>query len=335
MQKIDLSKRTMLKNSLVLTALTSANFSFAKSTTLSVEAWSAFKLKFIQDGRVVDTGNGGISHTEGQGFGLLMSVLLNDKQTFDSLLSWTMLKLQRKDKLFSWKWEKNRVADVNNATDGELYIAWALIEAAIKWNTVQYAVEAVDIANAVLANCVKDTGSLKLLMPGLQGFEEKDKLITNPSYYIFPALQKIYQLTRNEDWKAIIQTGLNVSKGWGPSDLPADWLAVDKKTQELTLWKDRPARFGYEAIRVPLFLAALGFTYHSSVKSCAKWFEAKKAPAWVDLQTNATADYVASPSFYAVGQACAGKQIAAINVKDLSYYDSFLYLLTLLLIDSK
>ncbi len=37
-------------------------------------AWSEFRTRFLTaDGRVVDTGNQGVSHSEGQGYGLLLA----------------------------------------------------------------------------------------------------------------------------------------------------------------------------------------------------------------------------------------------------------------------
>ncbi len=43
-------------------------------------AWESYKARFFKpEGRIVDTGNGGVSHTEGQGFAMLMAVANDDK----------------------------------------------------------------------------------------------------------------------------------------------------------------------------------------------------------------------------------------------------------------
>src|SRR4051794_27013126 len=43
--------------------------------------WLAFRRAFVAaDGRVVDSGNGGISHSEGQGVGLLFSATWDDAE---------------------------------------------------------------------------------------------------------------------------------------------------------------------------------------------------------------------------------------------------------------
>lgn len=45
-----------------------AGISVSRAASVSPEAWSAYKGAFLDPGgRVIDTGNGNISHSEGQG----------------------------------------------------------------------------------------------------------------------------------------------------------------------------------------------------------------------------------------------------------------------------
>ena len=97
-------------------------------------SWRAYKARFVtEEGRVVDTGNGLISHSEGQGYGLVLAVAANDRDAFERIWGWTRANLLvRGDELLAWRWEPNArpaVADMNNATDGDLLVAWALAEA--------------------------------------------------------------------------------------------------------------------------------------------------------------------------------------------------------------
>jgi endoglucanase len=40
-------------------------------------AWESYKSRFMMpDGRIIDTGNGNVSHTEGQGFAMLLAVAI-------------------------------------------------------------------------------------------------------------------------------------------------------------------------------------------------------------------------------------------------------------------
>jgi endoglucanase len=58
----------------------------------------------MTDGRIVDTGNKNVSHTEGQGFAMLMAVASNDKAAFDRIWGWTDKTLRNKDNgLFYWR----------------------------------------------------------------------------------------------------------------------------------------------------------------------------------------------------------------------------------------
>lgn len=64
-------------------------------------AWAAYKRRFVEaDGRVADTGNLGTSHSEGQGYGLLLAAAAADRETFDRIWSWTNSRLLiRSDRL--------------------------------------------------------------------------------------------------------------------------------------------------------------------------------------------------------------------------------------------
>lgn len=60
-------------------------------------AWESYKARFLMpDGRIVDTGNANVSHTEGQGYAMLMAVANNDRPTFDKLWLWTNGHLKNK-----------------------------------------------------------------------------------------------------------------------------------------------------------------------------------------------------------------------------------------------
>ena len=72
-------------------------------------AWWLYKSVFVKDGRVIDQANGEVSHSEGQGYGMLAAVAADDREGFDALWRWTRQSLYvRGDALAAWKWDPNR-----------------------------------------------------------------------------------------------------------------------------------------------------------------------------------------------------------------------------------
>lgn len=99
------------------------------SAQASADGWSTFKSRFLTpEGRIVDNANNNVSHTEGQGYGMLLAVANDDRATFDKLWSWTRQHLlNTQNDLFYWRYTPNvsdPVADKNNASDGDVLIAW-------------------------------------------------------------------------------------------------------------------------------------------------------------------------------------------------------------------
>lgn len=76
------------------------------SQATAADGWSSFKTRFMtSDGRIQDTGNQNVSHTEGQGYAMLMAVYFNDRSSFDKLWHWTQNNLSNpKNGLFYWKY---------------------------------------------------------------------------------------------------------------------------------------------------------------------------------------------------------------------------------------
>ena len=70
--------------------------------------------------------------------------------TFDRIWGWTRANLMvRDDALLAWRWEPGKrpaVADMNNASDGDILVAWALAEAGEFWGDMSYRTAARRIA---------------------------------------------------------------------------------------------------------------------------------------------------------------------------------------------
>jgi len=223
------------------------------------EDWDHYKARFISaDGRLIDTGNQSISHSEGQGFGLRLALFFEDRETFAKIWGWTRENLYvRDDRLAAWRWRPDQaepVADRNNASDGDVLIAWALGQAGQRWEEPDYLAAARAIAAEIRAKLLRETPYGLLLLPGLEGFEREEGLILNPSYWVFPALEELAALNPPADtWRALRDAGLRMLEEarFGRWELPPDWVVWN---DGFTLPADLSSRFGYDAIRIPLYL---------------------------------------------------------------------------------
>ncbi len=234
---------------------------------IDIAAWRAYRSRFItEQGRVVDTGNAQISHSEGQGYGLLLAVAANDRDTFDRIWGWTRANLMvRGDQLMAWRWESGArpaVADMNNASDGDLLVAWALAEAGEAWLDASYRVAARRIAVELGRKLVVvKSAHGPLLLPAVSGFAAEDRTdgpVVNLSYWIFPALERLSIVAPEFDWAALTRSGLHLLERarFGKSKLPSEWIGLREA-------EPRPAQgfaatFSYNAIRIPLYLAWAG-----------------------------------------------------------------------------
>ena len=275
------------------------------------QEWLAFRQRFVStEGRVIDTGNGNASHSEGQGWGLMAAQAANDPESFATILAWTQQNLQRRpsDALHAWRFRPggpNPVSDLNNATDGDLFIAAALARAAMRWNRPDYAAAAARIGRAIIG-LTREAGPRMVLLPGATGFEKSDTLTINPSYYAFALFADLAALAPSPVWNRLRQDGLTlVTEGrFGRWMLPPDWLQADRHSGALSISAGWPPRFSYDAIRTPLHLAWANLPA-APVQDAFRhyWLNAHASPpAWVDLRTQELAGYDAPAGFHAVAQ---------------------------------
>lgn len=312
----------------------------ALTGSLGAEEWRSFAGRFVApDGRVVDTGNGGISHSESSGYGLVLAAAAGDRETFTLIRTWARANLaKRADGLFSWKWVPGSgVVDPNNATDGDLLIALGLSLAAERWGDASARAEAVELGRAVRRLLVVEHGGMSLLSPGVDGFRRGDKLIVNPSYFVLPALIALDAADPKGDWGAVIRSGLVLlaKARFGRYQLPPDWVAVDS-AGAVSPAEGFNQRFGYEAIRVPLYLAMGGYRdpyYFRPFVAYASRFP-DGIPAVISLPGDVTGQVPASPGMTAVfrlAAAAAGVELPgpapAPSDRD-DYYSSALTLLS-------
>jgi endoglucanase len=305
--------RALLVPAAVLAAALVALSAVARSDDSPLAAeWVKYRDRFVgDDGRVHDTGNNQVSHTEGQGWAMLFAESFDDRATFDRVWTWTRDKLRRPDSaLFAWRWDPNSanpVADTNNATDGDILIAWALARAAKQWNAPEYRKEAHPILVEIRRKLIERMSGGLVLMPGTEGFRDKDGAVTvNPSYYIYPAFEEFSRVDRSPEWTRLRRDGLRLlaKARFGQWGLTPDWVTVGRKGA-VEPAANLPPRFGFDAIRIPLYLIwGSEATVSRLAAELRFWndFTDKPIPAWVDVTDGSLAPFPAPNGFQAVIQ---------------------------------
>jgi endoglucanase len=275
---------------------------------------------------------------------MLLAVAANDRAAFERIWAWTRANLMvRDDQLIAWRWEPGQrpaVSDMNNASDGDILIAWALAEAAELWADVAHRASGRRIAVEIgrkLALFKSPHGAL--LLPGVSGFSTDDRPdgpILNLSYYVFPAFARLGAVAPEIDWAGLSQSGLDHIKRarFGESGLPTDWISLRDGAP-------RPAdgfapQFSYNAIRIPLYLAWAGLGDWEHYSAFHAWAVGKRALATVDVKTGRDVDRLQDRGYASIGVllACAidrtpaGPEFRALREVE-HYYPATLHLIAL------
>ncbi|WP_245443132.1 glycosyl hydrolase family 8 [Labrys okinawensis] len=316
----------------------------AKPGTLSTEQWQSWRDRFVTlDGRVIDTANKSISHSEGQGYGLLLSVLALDRATFTRIWTFTHNEmLLRDDGLAVWRWDpdsKPHVTDVNNAADGDILIAYALALGGNLWEVSSWTETSRNMAEAIGQRLVRRVGAHTVLMPGVKGFGPQDRPdgpVLNLSYWIFEALPVLARLAPNTDWKALAASGEGLIRDarFGSAELPADWISL--KSAKPALATGFEPRFSYDAVRIPLYLLRAGNNDQALLKPFAKaWGNGTAAPPIFDLAGDKQIGAMDDPGYRMIGavlQCALDHKPVPTELRSPKlevYYPATLYLLAL------
>lgn len=296
------TRRRLLKAGVGLAAL-----SLCPTAAWADQNWQTYKRRFIvDDRRVIDSGNNNVSHSESQGWGLLFAQSYDDKEAFAKIWEWTSKALQRGDGLFAWRWSPNTadpVPDKNNAADGDILIAWALMRAAAKWNEPRWLQPSRRIQSAVLERLAVEVQGRLILLPGLQGFTRGSRSVVNLSYYVWLAIHDFAEGAGDRGkWRRLETDGLWLldNAAFGDYRLPPDWLLFGQ--QAFRVADDWKPYFGFDAIRIPLYLA-----WRNDASRLGRFVDAWKIPrfggrppAWINLDDGSVAPFPSSGGYAAV-----------------------------------
>ena len=198
--------------------------------------------------------------SESQSYGMLISVLSEDRESFDRIWDWTKSNLQiREDKLFSWKWEDGKVADKNPATDADQDIAYALYLAHEKWGNEAYLNDAKEIIGDIWNIETKEIGGVHYVAAGNWAVKVKNSVIINPSY-LAPYQYRIFaNLNPEHDWLSLVESSYHALElCTGRAGLVRNWCQIDKDNKVITeqsLTKNSGSNYSFDALRVPYRIA--------------------------------------------------------------------------------
>jgi endoglucanase len=176
--------------------------------------WQRYASGFIdQQGRVIDRSEHDRTTSESQAYGMFFALVADDRPRFDAMLHWTSDNLAHSDlqhNLPAWKWGnagdgKWQILDPNSASDADLWMAYALLQAGRLWHQDAYRDLGLSLLDQIATKEVTNLpGAGPMLLPGREGFHPKaDQWIINASYLPDPVLAAAENARPKGPWKEI------------------------------------------------------------------------------------------------------------------------------------
>ena len=250
-------------------AMSAASASAAAECAPAWPRWVRFKQRFLSaDGRVVDVGSADDrTVSEGQAYALFFALVANDHATFDTVLRWTENNLAAGDltrQLPSWLWGRDHdgnwhVLDANAASDADLWIAYALLQAGKLWRERSYTARGMVLARHIVEQETAKLPGLGLtLLPGPKGFHPGlDEWRMNPSYMPLQVLQGVGEAVSGDPrWQRLTDSATAVLVGTAPKGFAPDWARYGA-AQGFSPDLDTGPKGSYDAIRVYLWAGML------------------------------------------------------------------------------
>ena len=309
--------------------------------------WRAYLARFVSStGRVIDTADGDISHSEGQGYGMLLAVAANDRAAFERIWGWTRANLAVRDDRFVGMALGTRPAAGGRRHEQCLgrrhprrlgpYGSRGRMGRR-RLPRGQHGGIAVELGRKLV---LPRTIHGPILLPGLAGFAAEDRPdgpVVNLSYWVFPALARLPMVAPEFDWKGLSRNGVTLVRQsqLGPAHLPSEWTSL--AAPDARAADGFQARFAHNAIRIPLYLAWAGLT-DGVTPFGALWDKRdERGIPVVDTATGRPVEWLGEAGYGAIAALteCAerGRTMPAmfrtVHVANDQYYSVTLHLLTL------
>lgn len=220
-------------------------------------AWRDFvQVQIQQDGRVVDfITTDRRTTSEAQAYAMFFALVDNDAVLFERIWQWTHRHLMPADTadaalLPGWLWGEGSVGkqallDPNSASDADLWMAYALLEAGRLWRRTDYVLDGRRLLQAIaMGESTAVAGFGPMLLPGKEGFTARDWTRFNPSYVPLQLLRRFaLEPDLHGDWALYPQQAAALIVRSAPVGYAPDWvrwngtaMVVDPATGPIGSW---------------------------------------------------------------------------------------------------
>lgn len=240
--------------------------SAARAAPCDWPLWEHFLGRHVQaDGRVIDfEQESHPSTSEGQAYAAFFALVADDREAFSRVWGWTRDNLMPgRDTmgLPAWRWGRRDgdgwgILDANSASDADLWLAYALLEAGRLWDKPDYAREGERILSAIAhRETTRIEGLGWMLLPAPVGFDLKGGAWRlNPSYLPLPLLRRAGSVSGDPRWSEIANNSVRILKEASPLGYAPDWLVFDPQKNPAVRPDIEAGTTGsYDAIRVYLW----------------------------------------------------------------------------------
>ena len=202
--------------------------------SLNQKAYAAarsFMARYVSsDGRVIRRDQGGDTVSEGQAYGMLLAVALDDRARFASIWSWTRSHLMQPSGLLASAWDDGRLTSPRPATDADLDAAQALVLAGKRFGQAGYGSDGVALAGAILNRETVAPASGAVLVAG--PWAQTDPAVMNPSYFSPRAYADLAQADDDPRWRQLVSSSRAIVSRLVTTGraLPPDWASLTPQT---------------------------------------------------------------------------------------------------------
>ncbi|MEM7344705.1 MAG: glycosyl hydrolase family 8 [Chloroflexota bacterium] len=239
---------------------------------LLTRTWESYKVRFIEQGRVIDPARNNATTSEGQSYAMLRAVYMNDRETFDAVWQWTQTNLRRTDNtLIAWLWGQREdgtwgILDESGATDADQDIALALLLASRRWEDETYLEAARLMIHDIWVHKTDLWDDRPVLVAGdwAKSQYQAGTLVINPSYFAPYAYRIFAEVDPDHPWLDLVDSSYFIlskiqnDPAWGGDiGLIPDWIRLDVSTGALRPFEEVPTGqlYAFDAIRVPWRIA--------------------------------------------------------------------------------